>query len=77
MHAWPLNFRLKFGDASRRWCRKVERKKSDSQWMCSTGQSTTPRDAKRIDGGLTKAGKPFVVNGKARMFYPECWDERV
>jgi hypothetical protein len=47
MHAWPLNFRLKFGDASRRGG-VIEKsgRKSDSQWMCSTGQFDNPRDAK-------------------------------
>jgi hypothetical protein len=73
MHAWPLNFRLKFGDASRRGgVEKWSGKKSDSQWMCSTGQSTT-RATLKGSTGLTKAGK-ICGEWQARMFYPECWD---
>jgi hypothetical protein len=73
MHAWPLNFRLKFGDASRRGgvIGESGAEKSDSQWMCSTGHSTT-RDAKGRFPGLTRQVR-FVCEWQARMF-PECWD---
>lgn len=76
MHAWPLGFRIKYGDASRRGGTIGERwsgKRSDAQWMCSTGQFDNPRDAKGRFPGLTKDGK-ICQEWQARMFYPECWD---
>jgi hypothetical protein len=76
MHAWPLNFRVKYGDASRRGGVIGQRwsgKRSDAQWMCSTGEFDNPRDAKGRFPGLTKGGK-VCGEWQARMYYPECWD---
>lgn len=78
-HAYPLNFRYVFGDASRRGGvigQQASAKRGDPKWMCSTGEFDNPMDAKATFPGMfNKAGK-LCQEWQGRQFYPECWDGR-